>query len=79
LSGDPNEAFGLSKDQEYSNVLKGCEYVTLSKHLTQSCYIYKFTVVEDKLTMQGNSSLKKQPQITGDSPSFSLSHGQQAI
>jgi len=29
--------------------------------------------------MQGNSSLKKQPQLTGDSPSFSLSHGQQAI
>src|SRR4028119_2536711 len=29
--------------------------------------------------MQGNSSLEKQPQLTGDSPSFSLSHGQQAI
>ena len=69
----------MKKDQEYGNVLKACEYVTLSKDLTQSCYIHKFTVVEYKLTMQGNSSLKKQPQLTGDSPSFSLSHGQQAI
>jgi amino acid adenylation domain-containing protein len=69
----------LNKDQEYGNVLKACEYVTLSKDLTQSCYIHKFTVVEDKLTMQGNSSLKKQPQLTGDSPSFPLSHGQQAM
>jgi hypothetical protein len=69
----------LNKDQEYGNVLKACEYVTLSKDLTQSCYIHKSTVVEDKLTMQGNSSLKKQPQLTGDSPSFPLSHGQQAM
>src|SRR4028119_825011 len=74
-----NEAFGLNKDQEYGNVLKACEYVTLSKNLTQSFYIHKSTVVEDKLTMQRNSSLEKQPQLTGDSPSFSLSHGQQAI
>ena len=29
--------------------------------------------------MQCNSSREKQPQLTGDSPSFSLSHGQQAI
>ena len=29
--------------------------------------------------MQCNYSLEKQPQVTGDSPSFSLSHGQQAI
>jgi len=29
--------------------------------------------------MQCNSSLEKQPQLTGDSPSFSLSYGQQAI
>ncbi|HEY9820921.1 MAG TPA: amino acid adenylation domain-containing protein, partial [Candidatus Sericytochromatia bacterium] len=69
----------MNKDQEYGNVLKACEYVTLSKDPTQSCYIHKSTVVEDKLTMQGNSSLEKQPQLTGDSPSFSLSHGQQAI
>ncbi|WP_445245375.1 non-ribosomal peptide synthetase [Microcoleus sp. OTE_8_concoct_300] len=59
--------------------MKACEYVPLSKDLTQSCYIHKFTLVEDKLTMQGNSSLEKQPQLTGDSPSFPLSHGQQAI
>jgi hypothetical protein len=78
LIGDPNEAFGLNKEQEYGNPLKGCEYVTLSKYITQSCYLHKYhkcTVVEDKLTMQGNSSLKKQPQLTGDSRSFSLSHG----
>ncbi len=29
--------------------------------------------------MQGNTSLEKQPQLTGDAPSFPLSHGQQAM